>query len=274
MPELRPDVPMSLGDHLHELRRRLMPPIVVFIIGMIIGFTQDHLLKELFSYPLTKACSLLPKGTLESAGIHGYDPDTPLRILKTFDLSESMWVTMSLAMWFGAFFAIPVFIQQLWGFIAVGLKARERHLAFLLVPVAVISFYAGAVFGFYIGMPYFFAWFIEWTARDPIATLDLRLASYRDDFFFYTLVFGFLFDIPWAVVAVVRVGFASVDQLAKWRKMAFFTCTIIAAIVAPPDWFSMLAMMIPTYLLFELGLLGARIIGGPKKANPESATGA
>lgn len=266
MAVLRSDMPMSLGDHLHELRRRLIPPLLIFAVGFVVGFSQEDLLNRLFVQPLIHACDVAEQmrhGSVADAGIN-LVRDNPKSLLKTFDLSESVWVTMSLAMWFGALFAIPVFLQQMWSFIAVGLKSRERQLAFILVPFAVISFYLGAAFGYYIGMPYFFGWFIEWTSRSPIASLDLRLASYRDDFFCYTIVFGLLFDVPWAVVSLVRVGFTTVAKLASWRKYVLFAVAVVSGLVTPPDPISMLVFMAPTYLLFEVGLLLAWLIGGPK----------
>ena len=270
MEPLRPDLPLSLGAHLDELRRRLVWPIVVFVVAFVIalGFGDD--LKLIFAHPLVHGMEIaeeMEEGVVALAGLTA-PPGQELRLLKTQDLAESMMVSMSLSFWAAIAVTIPLLLHQLYQFIAVGLQARERHLAFLFVPVAVICFYAGACFGYYLGMPYFFAWFIKWTAHDPIGTLDLRMAYYRDAFFFYTICFGLMWDVPWAVVVVNRVGLLKVATMAKARRIVFLVATVMAALIAPGDPISMVALMIPLYGLFELGMLAAHIIGGPKPSAP------
>lgn len=267
---LLPDVPMPLGEHLDELRRRLVAPLLIFGAVFLAAFAFDAELKVLFVQPLIQALAIVDgfaPGTAARAGI-AIDPAQPLKLLHTFDLGESMWVSMSLALWAGAFVAIPFVVHNLYMFVSIGLTARERRLAFLFVPVAVLCFYGGIAFGYYIGMPYFFAWFIEWTAKDPISSFDLRLSTYRDSFFFYTLMFGLLFDVPWAVVTICRVGLTTPPTLARYRKFVFLGATVLAALIAPGDFVSMILLMFPTYLLFEIGLIAARIVGGPRPQEP------
>lgn len=268
MAPLKPDVPLSLGAHLDELRRRLIWPIIVAAVCFFVAFAFENQLKLLFVEPLRHAIEIANSTdatTSERAGL-SFPAGHPERLLKTFDLTESMMTSMSLAFWAALAVTIPLLLHQLYQFIAVGLNARERRLAFLFVPVAVICFYAGGCFGYYWGMPLFFAWFITWTANDPIGSFDLRLASYRDAFFFYTICFGLMFDVPWAVVVVVRVGLVQVSTLTKGRRISFMLATVLAAMIAPGDWFSMVAVMFPLYGLFELGLFAAWIVGGPPKA--------
>jgi sec-independent protein translocase protein TatC len=266
---LRPDIPLPLGEHLDELRRRLFLPAVVWGVVFVVAFGFESQLKVLFIQPLLWAMGHAGPEVSAKAGLVIPPGETWPR-LQTLDLGESMGVSMSLAMWAAFVVAMPILVYQFYSFVSIGLTAQERRLAFLLVPAAVILFYLGAGFGYYLGMPFIYAWFIEWTAGDPISTLDLRLASYRDAFFLYTLLFGGLFLVPWAVVTVCRVGFATPDKLAKFRKFAFMGSVVLAAIVGPGDPFSMAVLMVPTYLLYEIGLLAARVVGGPRK-DPDRA---
>jgi sec-independent protein translocase protein TatC len=261
---LKPDIPVPLGDHLDELRRRLIWPAVVWGAVFVVAFAFQRQLKELFIMPLIRAVDIVTPEVAARAGVV-LPSGEPLRVLKSLTLGESMGVSMSLAMWAAFAVVIPLLVWQFYAFVALGLNTRERRLAFLLVPAAVLLFYAGTAFGYYVGMPYIYAWFIEWTADDPISIFDLRLASYRDDFFLYTLVFGALFMIPWAIVTVCRVGFATPEQLARWRKIAFMASVLIAALIGPGDPFIMLVLMVPTYALFEIGLLVARFVRPPAR---------
>lgn len=266
---LLPDVPLPLGEHLDELRRRLVWPILLFAVVFVAAFNFDDELKRIFVQPLLHAVSIadgFEPGAAARAGIAV--PSDSMKVFKTLALGESVSVSMSLSMWAGFAIAIPFLVQQLYLFVAIGLKTRERQLAFILVPLAVICFYAGMAFGYYVGLPYMYAWFIQWQARDPISEFVLQMAAYRDSFFFYTIMFGLLFDVPWAVVTICRIGLVTPGTLARYRRIIFLLSTILAAIIAPGDLFSMVALMFPTYLLFETGLLAARVVGGPRPKEP------
>lgn len=269
---LLPDVPLPLGDHLDELRRRLVWPILLFAVVFVVAFNFDTELKRIFVQPLLHAVDIadgFDAGAAARAGI--VIPSDNMKVFKTLALGESVSVSMSLAMWAGFAIAIPFLVHQLYMFVAIGLKARERQLAFIMVPLAVICFYTGMTFGYYVGLPYMYAWFIQWQARDPISEFVLQMAAYRDSFFFYTIMFGLLFDVPWAVVTVCRVGLVTPDTLARYRRIIFLLSTVLAAVIAPGDLFSMVALMFPTYLLFEAGLLAARAVGGPRPKDPSHA---
>jgi sec-independent protein translocase protein TatC len=263
-----PDVPMSLGDHLHELRNRLVLPAACFALVFCVAFAYQNQLTELFIQPLLWAIAIAGPEVSAKAGLVVPPGGDATRLLKIFDLSESVWISVSLSIWAAAFFTIPIFVQQLWAFVTTGLTAKERRLGFLLVPVGIICFYLGAVIGYYWGMPLFFAWFIQFTAHDPIGAYDLRMENYRDTFFFYTLSFGLVMDIPWLVVVLCRVGLTTAAKLGQWRKAVFMICTVIAGIITPPDPMSMIAMLVPMYLLFELGLIIARLVAPKQPAEP------
>lgn len=250
------DRPMRLGDHLGELRRRLLVPLVVLVAGFVAAFIYQQEMKLLFIKPLLWAIQMDP----DAAARAGLPADGSLRVLHSFDLSESALVSVSVAFIAALAATIPVLVHQLWGFVAVALKPRERSLAFLFVPAGVIGFYLGAVLGYFYALPIYYAWLIEWAAGDPTATQLLRQNSYLDSFVLMTVCFGFIMDIPWLVVVLVRVGLVTPGQLARYRRVVIVINATIAAVIAPPDGPSMIAMMIPLQLLFEGGLLASRLM--------------
>jgi sec-independent protein translocase protein TatC len=262
-PDRALDVPMSLGDHLHELRRRLILPLIVLLVCFVAAFSIHPQLKTMFAWPVLRAIELAGHEQSLAAGMP-IDGSTKT-LFQTLSLMESMWVSLSVAFWSAFAVALPVLIYQLWRFVSVGLLAKERSFGLLLVPVGVICFYIGATAGYFFGLPWFYAWCIEWQAGDPISVHHLRLTEYLDNFLFYTVCFGLAFDIPWGVAVLSRVGLATPEGLRKHRKMVFIGCTVFAAIVAPPDGFSMLAMMFPCYALYEVGILWASIDGWSRR---------
>jgi sec-independent protein translocase protein TatC len=244
------DVPMSLGDHLEELRRRLKWPIIALVLLFFAAFAFENHIQQIFAQPLAWAIALNP----ENAKTVGLPTDGSIPKLMVLDVWEAPMVSMKVSFYAAFFLAFPILVYHLWMFIGVGLVARERRLAFLFVPAGIMFFYAGTLLGYYIGVPYFYSFMIKWAAHNPILVFSLQLSTYHQNFVMMTMIFGLIADIPWLVMVLVRVGFVTVPQLLKHWKVAIFVNTAIAAIVAPPDFFSMVAMMIPLYLLYFLGV--------------------
>lgn len=183
------------------------------------------------------------------------------RILTSTNLTESAMVSMSVSFYAALALVIPLLVYQIWRFVSVGLLAKERQLAFLFVPAGIIFFYTGAVLGYFWGLPYYFAWMLEWSAADLTLKQQLVTQSlYQDSFTMMTVCFGLVMDIPWLVMVLVRVGFVTPDQLAKFRKLVILINTVVASLITPPDGTSMIAMMIPLQLLFEGGLIASRVM--------------
>jgi sec-independent protein translocase protein TatC len=247
------DVPMSLGDHLHELRRRLIIPVVAIGVLFLAAFAIQNDLKLLVAKPMDWAYYISPENA-EKVGLK-----IPIKFI-LLDVLESPLVSMSVSFYASIFVAFPILVYQLWMFIGVGLMPKERRLAFLFIPAGIMFFYAGAVLGYFIGLPHYYAWMIKWAASDPTAIFSLDLRTYHSNFVLMTIIFGLIMDIPWLIMVLVRVGMVTVKQLSKHRKIAFMVIAVIAALIAPPDAFSMIAMMVPLYALFELGLILSRIM--------------
>lgn len=244
------DVPMSLGDHLDELRRRLIWPLIILGIGFFTAFIYEAKLQQIFAQPMAWATMLYP----EQAKAVGLPNDGTLPKFMIHGVMEGPMSSMLVSFYTAFFIAFPVLVYQLWQFIGVGLVPRERRLAFLFVPAGIMFFYAGTVFGYLIGLPYYYGFMIKWTANNPIAVFNLQLTGYHHGFVFMTMVFGLIMDIPWLIMVLVRVGFVTVRQLITHWKAAIMINTLISAVVAPPDAISMIAMMIPLIGLYIIGV--------------------
>jgi len=250
------DVPMSLGDHLDELRRRLIWPIIILVAGFFTAFIYEARLQQIFAQPMVWATLLYP----EQAKAVGLPNDGTLPKFMIHGVMEGPVSSMLVSFYTAFFIAFPVLVYQLWKFIGIGLVSRERRLAFLFVPAGIMFFYAGTVFGFFIGLPYYYGFMIKWTANNPIALFNLQLTGYHHNFVFMTMVFGLIMDIPWLIMVLVRLGFVTVRQLIVHWKAAIMFNTAVAAVVAPPDAISMIAMMIPLFALYAFGVGLARVM--------------
>jgi sec-independent protein translocase protein TatC len=252
------DLPMSLGDHLHDLRRKIIIPIVVLAVVFMVSFAFQAQLKDLMIYPLERAIAIIGPETAKQVGL---PVDGKNITLKVFTLAESATTAATVSMIAAITATVPLLLFGIWRFVSVGLTASERRLAFMFVPLGVIFFYAGGVLGYFVGLPYMYAFLIQFTAASNHVSYELRLADYIDDFVFWTVSVGLIMDIPWLVMVLVRVGLVTPEKLAKARKFIVVANAILAACITPSsDIGSLLALFIPMQLLFELGLLASRIL--------------
>jgi len=262
------DLPMSLGDHLHELRRRLIVPIVAFVLLFMLGFAIDNQLKSFLIQPLLRAVDLVG---IETATKVGLDPARGERMLTVFGVGESVMLSMNVAFVFAIALTIPIFLYQVWAFVATGLKVKERALGLLFVPAGVACFYIGLVIAYFWGLPLLQAWLISWTAGDPLVyRMELRSVSYFTDFLQFGIAIGLIFDIPWLVVVLVRVGLVTPQWLAKRRRFIVLGNIVLAAGLTPTaDATTLFITFVPMQILFELGLLVSRLF--VPKAKTEKA---
>lgn len=258
------DIPMSLGGHLDELRRRLMWPVITLMVVFIGAFAVQGTLKEILVGPLRQAIALVPA----EAKAVGLPLDPKAKLLTVFDLAESATTAATISFYLALALTAPVLLFQIWKFVSVGMTTQEKRLAFLFVPAGIICFYIGTVLGYFFAMPYFYAFLIQFAALDPTITItSLRQTEYVASFFLWTIAFGIMSCIPWLMVVIVRTGFVHPDQIARARKIVFVVCVIAASILTPgSDLASLVAMTLPLYGLFEIGLLTSRFFVPAKTA--------
>lgn len=257
------DIPRPLGEHLAELRRCLIWPSVAFGCAFVLGFAWHDRLKIFMVQPLRQAIALVGPDTARQLDLPTGDTNA---LLVARELAESAVTAATLSLWFALAVAAPVLLWFLWRFIALGLNARERRLAFLFVPGAALFFYGGVALGYFLALPWFYAWLFRFAAGDPtIQGFVITQSEYLSAFIDWTLVFGVILDVPWAVLVLVRVGLVTPDQLARARRWVALINVIAAACLTPgSDLASLIALFLPMQLLFEAGLLASRLFL-PKK---------
>lgn len=262
------DIPMGLGEHLDELRRRIITPVIAFVLLLVLGFILDNQLKEFLVQPLLHALVIVGPEVAAKAGL---DATRGTKILTVFGVGESAMLSMKVATVFAVVFTIPIFLYQAWMFVAIGLKARERALGLLFVPAGIACFYIGLVFAYFLGLPYLQAWLINWTANDVmVGSMDLRAATYFGDFIQFGVAIGLVFDIPWLVVVLVRIGWVTPKWLAERRRFIVLANVVLAAIITPTsDASTLMITFVPMQFLFEVGLFVSRFIK-PKPVPVES----
>lgn len=239
----------TLISHLLELRNRLMRAFLAVLIVFIPCAIYSNELFEFVALPLQQR---LPAG---SAMI-----STSITATFTTPFKLSFIVALLGAM--------PYVLYQLWAFIAPGLYRREIKFAKPLLISAILLFYVGVVFAYYLVFPVMFNFFIMTTPKGVAMMADIT--NYMDLVLMLVLAFGVAFEVPVAVVLLVITGLLPLQKLTRARGFVLIGIFVVAAFLTPPDALSQTFLAVPMYLLYEGGILFARIlIRGRKKDNQD-----
>jgi sec-independent protein translocase protein TatC len=180
------------------------------------------------------------------------------------DVTGSFFVPMKVTMMVALVIALPVVLYQLWAFIAPGLYQHEKKLVMPLVASSYSLFLCGMAFAYYVVFPTIFRVMAHYNA--PLgAQMNTDIDNYLSFVLTMFLAFGVTFEVPIVVVILVRMGFVSLAKLKQIRPYVVVGAFVISAVVTPPDVFSQLILAVPLVLLYEIGILAARLIVGKDK---------
>ena len=164
--------------------------------------------------------------------------------------------------------ALPVVLYQAWAFVSPGLYDHEKKLALPLIVAATLLFFAGVAFCHFFVFGQVFAFIAEFAPKSITPAPDIE--AYLNFVMTMFLAFGITFEIPIVVILLVRFGLVTVEQLVEWRSYVILGNAVIAAVITPPDVVSMLALLIPMCLLYEVGVFVSRYITPREKPAVET----
>jgi len=239
MSENNTEQKQSLSSHLLELRSRLLRIVLVVLLIFLGLFAFANDLYTLVATPLLEA---LPEGS---------------QMIAT-DVASPFLTPFKLALVAAVFIAVPYILIEIWGFIAPGLFRKEKLIVAPIMLLSVCLFYLGVVFAYFAVFPLMFAFF---SASGPMGvSYTPDIARFLDTVLKLFFAFGVAFEIPIVTVVLVYLGVVDVKTLAQKRPYVIVLCFLIGALLTPPDPVSQSLMAVPMWLLFELGLVFARLI--------------
>lgn len=241
---MKPDNPndeslhLPLIEHLIELRERLMKALLAILVIFLGLFYFANDIYELVSKPIRDQ---LPEGVTMIAT----------------DVTATFFAPFKLTLVVALFLAMPVVLHQIWKFISPGLYAHERRLAIPVLLSSILLFYAGIAFAHLVIFPLIMQFF---TSAGPASvTVTPDISQYLTIALKLFFAFGLAFEIPVATMLLVWTGATSVEALSQKRPYIVVFCFVFGMLLTPPDPFSQSLLAIPTWMLFELGLLFARL---------------
>ncbi|MBI2206009.1 MAG: twin-arginine translocase subunit TatC [Candidatus Rokubacteria bacterium] len=241
---------MPFLEHLGELRMRIMRGLIAVLIGLLIAFPFASRIVDWLARPIQQT-------------------GNPLVFLA---VTEAFWVQMKVALFVGLFIASPAILWQVWAFVAPGLYGHEKKYAAPFVILGSLMFIAGGAFSLLIVTPNAVAFLLSYGR--PGLTPMISIGSYIDFLLKFTLAFGAVFEIPIGITLASRMGLVTPKGLARNRKYAILGAFIAAAILTPtPDVVNQSMMAGPIILLYEVGIVCARLFGRRRAPAPGAAEG-
>lgn len=238
------DSPMSLLDHLSELRVRLVRCMIAIFIAFALCYSFAE---QLFNELMVPLVSAMPKDS---------------KLIFTA-LPEAFFVYMQVGLVAATFVASPYIFYQIWAFISPGLYDEEKKSAMPVAFFSALFFIGGAAFCYYQVFPYAFKFFMGF-ATDLILPMP-SLSAYLGFALKMLLAFGLIFEMPLFAFFLARIGLVTADMMRKSRKYAILCIFIVAAILTPPDVFSQTLMACPMLVLYEISIFIAAAVGKKKQ---------
>ncbi|MHB0776723.1 twin-arginine translocase subunit TatC [Halomonas sp. WWR20] len=236
-PQETPQAPLI--EHLIELRSRLMKAVIVVLIifAALYAFSND-----IYRFVADPLMALLPAGS---------------QMIAT-EVASPFLAPFKLTLVVAVFASIPFILHQAWAFIAPGLYEHEKLLALPLLASSIALFYGGAAFAYFVVFPLLFDFFVH-TGPENIAIMT-DINQYLNFVLKLFFAFGVAFEIPIATFLLIWTGASSVESLSKKRPYVILGCFVIGMLLTPPDVISQSLLAVPMWLLFEVGILFARLV--------------
>ena len=232
------DERLTLVEHLDELRTRIIICIVALVVTVGVCFWQNHTLLDIVNQPLPNDIKPI-----------------------TLSPAEPFLTTFKLSMYAGLILALPLLLYQAYAFILPALSPSERRTIVPFLVMVPVLFVMGVVFGYYVVLPAALKFLLNF--NDTIFNNQIRAADYYSFVTITLLAMGLVFQVPMGILAIVRLGIVTIEQLRKNRRYAYLILAIIAMLLPGTDPVTMLVELVPLLLLYEVSILLARAFGEP-----------
>lgn len=244
---------MPLIEHLAELRKRLLISFAFLGIAFAVLFNFSENIFSLLVYPLNTELKIIPTRPffqlIEKKAVS----------LVFLSPGEGFWMHLKISVVAAFVVSLPVIFHQLWKFISPGLVEKEKKYVIPFIITATVLFLVGAAFCFAVILPFALTFLLGYKTEH--LTPMLSVGNYMDFCLKFILSFGAIFELPLVIVFLVRFGFMTPATLAKNRRYAVLVAFIAGAILTPtPDAFNQTLMAVPIIILYEIGILVARVL--------------
>jgi len=238
---------MTLLEHLWELRTRLIRSLLAMLVAFSVMLPFGENISTFLRAP---AEPYFPAGS-------SFSSYTPLELFVT-ELKMSLFAAV--------FLALPVLFYQGWSFVAPGLYRSERRMVIPFVLFSTVFFTTGASFGYLFILPLAMEFLFSFSGEGIESKISV--AAYLSDTTRLLLAFGSVFEMPLAIFFLARAGIVNAAGLAAFRKYAVILIFVVSAMLTPPDPITQIGLALPLIVLYEVGVITARL-WGKKPPSPD-----
>jgi sec-independent protein translocase protein TatC len=225
--------PMSVWDHLEEIRWRLISSIVVLVVFSILGFIFSNLILNFLIRPVPRLVFLSP--------------------------AEAFLIHVKIGIVAGLVVSTPFLLYQLLLFLLPALKPEEKRGIVWILPMSLLFFFSGAAFSNFVLLPFAIKFFLSYSTGKIQEMISL--SSYVDFVLSFLIAGGVVFEMPLVMMGLGKIGVVKSAFLRKYRKEAFLVILIATALLSPsPDVFSWSLLSLCMYGLFELSIAFVKLV--------------
>lgn len=239
----------TLLSHLVELRNRLLKVAAAVVGVFVVLLPFSPRIFALVSEPIR---AVLPGNTMIATAV-----------------ASPLLTPFKLTFFVALFIAMPIVLYQAWAFVAPGLYRKEKRFAMPLLASSIVLFYLGVMFAYFVVFPLMFNFFTSIAPEGVEVMTDISL--YLDFITTIVLAFGIAFEVPVAAVLIVWTGLTTVEKLGKARPYVFLGAFVVGMLLTPPDIISQTLLAVPVYLLYEIGIMMARVFTTKEDQTAEEA---
>ena len=229
----------TLVEHLTELRDRLIRSIIAVVAFAILAWNFSDFFFSIVRQPI------LP-----------YLPQNGLVFTAPMD---KFMAHLKVSVLTGVIFACPVWIYQIWQFIAPGLYKNEKKYSIYFIFFGTLLFLTGVTFVYFVVFPLAFEFLLNFGGDTDSAMITIN--EYLSFFITITVVFGLAFELPLVLTILGIIGIVSKPLLIALRRYAIIVMCIMSAVITPPDIMSMILLVLPLCALYELSIILVGIFG-------------
>lgn len=266
---------MTFLQHLEELRWHIIRALAAVVIGAIVAFIFkniifDHIILAPNNPDFITNRLLCRLAELVNVPVLCINQD-PIELI-SIKMSGQFTTHINISLVAGLILAFPYVFWEFWSFFRPALYEKERKYARGAVTMASLLFVTGVLFGYFIITPLSINFLGSYRVSD-IVTNQINVSSYIGSVTSVALSAGVTFELPIVVFFLARIGVLTPDFMRKYRRHAIVIVLVVAAVITPPDIFSLILVSIPLLLLYEASIfIAGRVVG--KRARAEAAEAA
>ena len=229
----------TLVEHLTELRNRLIRSIIAVTALSVLAWNYRDFFFSIVRRPIQP---FLPEGGLIYTAVQ-----------------ESFMAHLKVAILSGIIMATPIWVYQLWKFVAQGLYKNERKFGLAFIFFGTGLFLTGICFVYFVVYPLAFEFLLNFGAGTDQAMISVN--DYLSFFMTTTLVFGLAFELPLILTILGMMGIVNKPLLISLRRYAVIIICVMSAVITPPDVMSMVLLVLPLCALYEISIVLVGIFG-------------